>query len=85
MAPRQSRRNVKMDIKSKIQEIEAMSRPIFVNGYLIPRKFSETVNGKKILADSKMNRGRSGKGFTTLWYVDGVRVSKANLIACIGG
>jgi len=73
-----------MSIKSKIQEIEMKSQPVFCNGMLLPRKFSEVVNGKKITADSKMNRGRSGKGFTTLWYVDGARVPKAKLEGLIG-
>lgn len=74
-----------MSIKSKIQEIEMKSQPVFCNGMLLPRKFSEVVNGKKVTADSKKNNGRSGKGFTTLWYVDGTRTSKANLEELIGG
>ncbi len=59
--------------------LEYASVPKQVGAYLVPNQASHVINGKTVLAKSKMNKGRSGKGFTTIWYVDGNRVSKADL------
>lgn len=38
--------------------------------------YSGRWNGQLIEAKSKFNSGRSGKGFTTLFYVDGKRIAR---------
>ena len=82
--PIQGERNMKMNAKSKIQEMEMKSSPRLVNGFNLSGKVTEVVNGVKLTAESRVNSGGSGKGFTTLWYVDGKRISKANAESLIG-
>ena len=71
------------DITQKLQSLEMKSSPKYIGGRLIPSKACDTVNGKKVEAKSQTNRGLSGKGFTTLWYVNGLRVAKAKLESVI--
>lgn len=73
-----------MNVKSKMQEMEMKSSPRLFNGLNLSRNVTEVINGVKFTAESRVNRGGSGKGFTTIWYVDGKRTSKANTEALIG-
>jgi hypothetical protein len=36
-------------------------------------------SGRKIECKTRWNRGKSGKMFTTIWYVDGKRTAKAKI------
>lgn len=74
-----------MDIKSKLLELEMKSAPVRSNGFLLTRKSTIVISGSRVTAESRTNSGSSGKGFTTLWYVNGRRVAKANLISEIEG
>lgn len=69
------------EIKRVLFSLEASSQP----GLGKPSsKKSATINGHTVEAVSKWNRGRiAGKGFSTLFYVDGNRIAKANIVAAL--
>jgi hypothetical protein len=46
-------------------------------------KVEKEINGRRVRCETRWNRGRSGKGFTTLWYVDGKRCAVANLQSAV--
>lgn len=64
-------------------ELEHLSCPMNAGGFWIPKRASKVVNGKTLTAQSRMNRGRSGKMYTTSWLIDGKRVSKADVVPVI--
>lgn len=70
-------------LASQLTDLECSSCPQFRNGFMVPVTKSATINGHKVEVKSKLNSGRAGKGFTTLWFVDGARVTKANLESTI--
>lgn len=67
------------EIKSALFTMEEESYPCWAKG-IITGSASREINGHKVQAKSKCNRGKSGKGFTTSYYVDGNRVAKAKLV-----
>jgi hypothetical protein len=70
-------------LSDQLLNLETSSVPVFRNGFMVPVSKSEIINGHKVEAKSKLTTGRAGKGFTTLWFVDGERVTKANLESVI--
>lgn len=68
-----------MNTKEALLKLEYDSGPIWVGGCLIPRRRVAVINGRTVEASSRMNKGRSGKGFTTRWTVDGKAIARAEL------
>lgn len=65
------------EIKTVLWDMEVKSQPRL--GY--PSKtISKVINGHEVKVSSKWNRGRSGKLFTSLFYVDGKRVARVKVI-----
>jgi hypothetical protein len=41
------------------------------------------INGHKVRTVTKQNTGRSGKGFTTFFYVDGKLIAKEKVVSAL--
>ena len=65
-----------MNISSLLSSLEAESFPGLGIG---SKSVMRIINGKKVRATGRWNHGRSGKGFTTTWQINGVRVAKKDL------
>ena len=67
-----------------LHELEFKSAPyLAAGGFMVPRVARAVINGHTVEARSRMNKGRSGKAFTTTWTVDGRRVARADLAGLI--
>lgn len=69
-----------MDLQEYIGHIEFNSYP---RRGCFSGKYSGRWNGLLIEAKSKFNSGRSGKGFTTLFYVEGKRVARDKIAEAV--
>jgi hypothetical protein len=41
------------------------------------------ISGRKIECKTRLNRGTSGKAYTTIWYIDGKRSARAKIEAVL--
>lgn len=41
------------------------------------------ISGRKIECKTRLNRGTSGKAYTTIWYMDGTRTARAKIEAAL--
>lgn len=66
-----------------LAKLEAASAPAHRNGFLLPGKAMSSQPRGLVEAHSRMNRGRSGKMWTTAWKINGRRIARNALIDLI--